>query len=80
MITAEECLINQEFYDNNELAEWQVQRAMVEFAKLHVDAALKVASKSAKIIIENPGKEDDRYYRIVSEDSILNAYPLTLIQ
>lgn len=46
MITAEECLINQEFYDNNELSQWQVEKAMIEFAKLHAVEILKKLSKT----------------------------------
>lgn len=53
---------------------------MIEFAKLHVEAALKAASVSAEI--ENCGNpydpSDDS--KCVSETSILNAYPLDNIK
>jgi hypothetical protein len=44
--------------------------AMIEFAKFHVEAALKSASE---IILRNSGVND-------FEDSILNSYPLTNIR
>ena len=60
--------------------------AMIEFAKLHVEAALKEAFLSSEMrVSENDTNEypsfvsnyDDGYVTItVSKDSILNAYPL----
>ena len=44
-----------------------VQKAIIEFAKLHVKA-------QTKIILENVTLSDDKW------DSILNAYPLTNIK
>lgn len=54
---------------------------MVEFAKLHVQAALKVASENVKVDIEI----EDSFFqtnviKIVKKDSILNSYPLTNIK
>lgn len=53
----------------------------IQFAKLHVEAALKEASEKAKIhseqIITLGGR---RYEESVDKDSILNAYPLTNIK
>lgn len=65
---------------------------MIQFAKLHVEAALKAASEKAKcklkesLICTNQEKESG--YKILKtnshiipdRDSILNAYPLTLIK
>jgi hypothetical protein len=55
--------------------------AMVEFAKLHVQSALKVASQKAVT------KEDIAIFaegtfvtQIVDKDSILNSYPLENIK
>lgn len=50
---------------------------MIEFAKLHVEAALKAASINAETEQEagNLYDPEDRYY-VVNKDSILNAYPL----
>jgi hypothetical protein len=58
----------------------KLYKIMIEFAKLHVEAALKAASVSAEI--ENCGNpydpSDDS--KCVSETSILNAYPLDNIK
>jgi hypothetical protein len=47
-----------------------------EFAKLHVEAALKAASEDADIIPDPNGMDWD----VVSKDSILSAYPLENIK
>jgi predicted AAA+ superfamily ATPase len=49
--------------------------AMVEFAKLHVEAALKEASEKATVYADEGG-----YSEFVDEQSILNAYPLDNIK
>lgn len=66
--------------DCNPQAKESIQ-IMVEFAKLHVQAALKAASKQAKT------KEDvaifaEGSYRtqVVDKESILNSYPLKNIK
>ena len=71
MITAEEfykqttgCVINHV----------DIKNAMIEFAKLHVEAALKEASEKAEI--EDLSYDD----RIVNVKSILNAYSLENIK
>lgn len=79
MITAEEFLqehpVISHYYDDE--FNWevvptlQVQQAMIEFAKLYVEAALKAASENAQVT--------DWGYA-VSKDSILNAYPLENIK
>ena len=51
------------------------KEALIEFAKLHVQAALKEASKKAQVYADEGG-----YSEFVDEDSILNAYPLTNIK
>jgi hypothetical protein len=48
---------------------------MVEFAKLHVEAALKEASEKATVYADEGG-----YSEFVDEQSILNAYPLDNIK
>lgn len=58
-----------------------VEKLMIEFAKLHVEAALKEASKKAECCtdaIVDLGHTIIEAY--VEEDSILNAYPLTNIK
>jgi hypothetical protein len=60
--------------------ESKLYKIMIEFAKLHVEAALKAALNNVEI--ENCGNpydpSDDS--KCVSETSILNAYPLTNIR
>lgn len=48
---------------------------MLEFAKMHVEAALKAAAEQAEI--EN---DWDNQKGNISKDSILNAYPLETIK
>lgn len=52
--------------------------AMIEFAKLHVEAALKAASENAEAIAE-PDYRGGEWY-LVNKESILNAYPLENIK
>lgn len=58
---------------------------LIEFTKLHVKAALKLASEKAKQIEDpysytgNTGSEYPADY-IIDKDSILNAYPLKNIK
>jgi len=52
---------------------------MIEFAKLHVEAALKEASKQAIVNIDACEKIDGGD-PIVDKESILNAYPLKNIK
>lgn len=62
--------------------------AMIEFAKLHVEAFRKEVSENVSLIKEC-GKENSLNCNavfcrscldIINKDSILNAYPLTLIK
>ena len=48
----------------------RIHESMIEFAKLHVEAALKEAKNSLK----------DGYVTPQDEQDILNAYPLTNIK
>lgn len=50
----------------------------IEFAKLHVEAALKQASEEAKTTWVTTDFYDNT--KIVSKSSILNSYPLTNIK
>ena len=59
--TAEEFLQN-----SNKTTFDAIEKTMIEFAKLHVQAALKAA--------------DDNSIMYISADSILNAYPLENIK
>ena len=53
----------------------QAVSIMIEFAKMHVEAALKEASEKAIVYADEGG-----YSEFVDEQSILNAYPLTNIK
>ena len=50
-------------------------RIMIEFAKLHVEAALKEASEKALVYADEGG-----YSEFVDEQSILNSYSLDNIK
>ena len=60
---------------------WSEKKRLIEFAKLHVEAALKAASENAETEEEcgNPYDPEDYYY-VVDRDSILNSYPLENIK
>ena len=58
-----------------------MNNAMIEFAKMHVQGALKQASVEAEVEHELSNPYDpNSEYQIVNKDSILNAYPLDLIK
>ena len=52
-----------------------VKNLMIEFAKLHVEAALKEASVKSHVYADEGG-----YSEFVDENSILNSYPLDKIK
>ena len=54
--------------------DWSAKDAMIAFARLHVEAALKAASENATSYVIGGLTSE------VDEDSVLNAYPLTLIK
>ena len=67
-------------------SEKDIQKAMIEFAKLHVEAALKEASENATIN-KNKGQVTGREFGNVTDGSysinqpsILNSYPLDKIK
>jgi hypothetical protein len=55
-----------------------VENAMIEFAKLHVEQALKTASKGAKVV--DVGIDYAIIEWAVDKSSILNSYPLDKIK
>lgn len=79
--------IDNEFYEKNSYylsisnPDLFAKTIAIEFAKLHVEAALKEASISAETKEEsgNPYDTDDKYY-VVDKDSILNSYSLDKIK
>ena len=76
--------------DNSQYSENGTQKLMIEFAKMHVKAALKKASENAYVdFIDLTDDEIFDYTDVLVEDdihaevnkkSILNAYPLTNIK
>lgn len=56
----------------------QKEDALIVFAKLHVEAALKAASENATTVNKPKFKGDINY--VVDEDLILNAYPIENIK
>jgi hypothetical protein len=89
--TAEEFLNQKPFINGMTRRDQQI--AMIEFAKLHVEAALKAASEEANAISSRSNiTSKDRLKGVqglicvhlgnvsVDKDSILNAYPLTNIK
>jgi hypothetical protein len=67
----------------NGIDEEALYRIMIEFAKLHVQEALKVASEEATVTpIDHEEISEGSFRPIwgVDDDSILNAYPLENIK
>ena len=84
MKTAEEFLIEKNYPLYNEfggLGMYYVKEAMIEFAKMHVQEALRLASVEAEVEHELSNPYDpNSEYQIVNKDSILNAYSLENIK
>ena len=93
MKTAEKFLIKKNYplYNNfGGLGMYYVKEAMIEFAKMHVQKALKQASEKAFVEYIDLNTDeifdytdvitDDDVGVNVNKDSILNAYPLDLIK
>jgi hypothetical protein len=89
--TAEEWL---KHFEENAYPDTPISECMIEFAKIHVEQALKAAELNVKLLVDNneeyrePGEGEDllNYYECgsdtvhVSSASILNSYPLSLIK
>ena len=86
MKTSEKFLIEKNYPLYNEFAGlgmYYVKEAMIEFAKMHVQEALKQASQKASVSPvdhEEISKGSFRPIWGVDDESILNAYPLDLIK
>lgn len=84
--TAEE-FWKQNYDKNDKVFAFGASQVMIEFAKLHVEAALKSASEYASMRIEETNTSV-RYLSyskgdktlIIDKDSILTAYPLENIK
>ena len=85
--TAEEFLKEAQ---SNPTKGWTTHKAMIDFAKLHVKAALKAASEKSYVeYIDLETKEIFDYTDVITDDgvgadvnknSILNSYPLEKIK
>ena len=77
MKTAEEFLRNSSITSSDRYDFLSKQKLMIEFAKMHVQEALRLASVEAEVEHElsNP-YDSNSEYTIVNKESILNAYPL----
>ena len=86
VITAEEFVENKyPFFEDLDSGNiWvNIDNLMIEFAKLHVEAALKAASEKASVTpIDHEEISEGSFRPIwgVDDDSILNSYPLTNIK
>lgn len=78
MITAEEFLDNIEIWDGVFVPSKNAKQAMIEFAKLHTEAALKSASEKASTSYSEEPLLGEVYN--INKESILNAYPLDNIK
>jgi hypothetical protein len=61
--------------ENNHDSHVDIEEMLIEFAKLHVEAALKSASEKATVYADEGG-----YSEFVDEQSILNSYSLDNIK
>jgi hypothetical protein len=75
----------EEFLKNKGDADFRLSKSgefisdiMIEFAKFHVEQALKEASENAEIHAILKDGNIRKYF--INKDSILNAYPLTKIE
>ena len=68
-----------DFWDGGDAqyTEEDVAKGMIEFAKLHVEQALKEASENGQAKYDNVFEV---YVSEVDKDSILNSYPLSNIK
>ena len=74
--TAEE-FFKEKYGSNDRIAIDNAILLSIEFAKMHVEAVLKLASENAE------GVDTDNYYvpnSCIIKESILDVYPLTLIK
>lgn len=76
MMTADEFLDQEQYY--KVFNDHPTKEAMIEFAKLHVEAALKAASEKGEVDVEMCMGQRTGVVTI-DENSIINAYPLTNI-
>jgi hypothetical protein len=68
-----------EFFQKGEFT--TIPQLMIEFAQIHVEAALEEASEKAKTKKTYRGSDTSMVVKkVIDKESILNAYPLTNIK
>jgi hypothetical protein len=82
--TAEELIETSYFHlhlDTDSICLGSIRDAMIEFAKLHVEAALKEASENGQAFVNGNGEWiSSNVTAFINKDSILNSYPLENIE
>ena len=89
ILTAEEFLESQ--HETVPNIEFDIRQVMIEFARMHVEQALKEASDKATLLTDGEDSRISRYVVSdgnhyseteidVNKDSILNSYPLSNIK
>ena len=67
--------------ENNHDSNIDIEDALIEFAQIHVEAALKEVSEKAKITYVYSGNTGSEYCdEYVDKESILNSYPSSNIE
>jgi hypothetical protein len=74
-MTAEDIFLIENGYKINHR---DVKKAMIEFAKYHVEKALKTARIEA--VLTDDVDLDGRFYNVVDSESIINSYQLENIK
>jgi len=87
--TVKEFLQQEQYYAVTSGDEYEIQKAMIEFARLHCEAQEKaILKKACTITTDSITNKEYRngvplgydVYEAVDKESILNAYPLDLIK
>jgi hypothetical protein len=68
----------EEFFNDIKYVTYSTEEKLITFAKLHVEAALKLITTEATVETINKYSPEEQH--IVNQDSILNAYPLENIK
>ena len=86
ILTAEDLALNFEIGNTKRISIEDAKEAMIEFAKLHVEAALKEASEKIKLtdevceVLICEALQNHWFKEYIDKDSILNSYPLENIK
>ena len=82
--TAEELIETNYFHlhlDTDSICLGSIHDSMIEFAKLHVEAAFKEASENGQAFVNGNGEwVSSNVTAFINKDSILNSYPLENIK